>query len=224
MIETDHHVGRVLELLDEKDLTKDTLVIFTSDNGPETTWRKRIKRFGHRSNYIYREGKRSEYEGGHRVPFFVRWPAGIRDPGRSYDGTVCQTDVLATLAELVGDELEATAGEDSQSFLSTFESNQAVSRVPTIHHSINGRFAVRDGKWKLVMPHGKKGYELYDLQADQSEKNDVLNEHPKVVAKLKRVISDIVIQGRSTSGSKQRNDTGYWEDLTWITADEYSQN
>ena len=79
VIETDHHVGRILRFLDDQDLADDTLVIFTSDNGPERSWVKRVDEFGHRSNHIYRGGKRDIYEGGHRVPFLVRWPA--RNPG-----------------------------------------------------------------------------------------------------------------------------------------------
>ncbi len=80
MIETDWHVGRILDLLDREKLSENTVVVFTSDNGPETTWKERIKRFAHHSNGIYREGKRSIYEGGHRVPFFIRWPARVK-PG-----------------------------------------------------------------------------------------------------------------------------------------------
>ena len=98
MIETDWHVGRVLDFLEKEGLEEDTFILFTSDNGPETTWKKRKELFQHASNGPYREGKRSIYEGGHRVPFIVRWPAGIVSPGRISSSPVCQTDLLATLA------------------------------------------------------------------------------------------------------------------------------
>src|SRR6056297_2380742 len=91
MAETDWHIGRVLQTLDREGLTENTLVVFTSDNGPENTWRERKKRYGHASNAIYREGKRSIYEGGHRVPFFVRWPEVV-PPGTRCDTTICHTD------------------------------------------------------------------------------------------------------------------------------------
>ena len=76
------------------------MIVFSSDNGPETAWKKRIKEFDHRSSYIYRGGKRDIYEGGHRVPMFVRWPAGIKNPGRDWDKVVGQIDLLATVAEV----------------------------------------------------------------------------------------------------------------------------
>ena len=101
MLETDWHIGRLLDVLDQEDLAEDTLVFFSSDNGPETTWRQRIELYDHHSSGPFREGKRSIYEGGHRVPFIVRWPARI-EPGRVWDRPVCQTDLLATLAEVVG--------------------------------------------------------------------------------------------------------------------------
>ena len=116
IIETDWHIGRILDFLEEEEISEDTFILFTSDNGPETTWKKRKELFQHASNGPYREGKRSIYEGGHRVPFIVRWPAGIVRPGRICSSPVCQTDLFATLAEIVGDSLPNNAGEDSQSF------------------------------------------------------------------------------------------------------------
>ena len=223
MIETDHHVGRILAFLDEQNVADDTMIIFTSDNGPETTWKTRREKFAHRSNYIYREGKRSIYEGGHRVPFFVRWPAGIAQPGRSSGRTVCQTDVLATVAELLEAELPATAGEDSQSFLSVLTNPKDESqRLPTIHHAINGRFAIRDGKWKVCFEHKKQKIELYDLSTDPEEQHDLAANNPQVVERLTQTAAKIVIDGRTTPGPVQPNDTAHWADLTWITVEQYS--
>ncbi|MCR9293360.1 MAG: arylsulfatase, partial [bacterium] len=156
VIETDFHLGRILQALEELKIDDDTLIIFTSDNGPENSWRSRQQQFGHASNGIYREGKRSIYEGGHRVPFFVRWPAGIRQPGREYSGLVCQTDLLATLAEMVDADLPPEAGEDSQSFLKILKDpSLQIERAPLINHAANGRFAIRNDRWKLIMPHAR---------------------------------------------------------------------
>lgn len=223
MIETDHHLGRILEFLDQEQLADDTLIVFTSDNGPETTWRERERRFQHHSNQDFREGKRSIYEGGHRVPFLIRWPQGIKNPGREWEDTICQTDVLATLAELLGIEVPDDVAEDSQSFLASLTNESPRPRKPTIHHAANGRFAIRDGDWKLVLPKGKAGMELYDLSKDPSETNNVVELHADLVATLKEAATKIVCQGRTTVGTDQPNDTGYWADLTWITSAEYEK-
>ena len=74
MAETDHRVGQILDALDRCGLAQDTLVLLTSDNGPENTWKQRNEKYRHHSSGRFRGGKRSIYEGGHRVPFFIRWP------------------------------------------------------------------------------------------------------------------------------------------------------
>lgn len=220
MIETDWHVGRILEMLDEEELTENTMIVFTSDNGPEKTWKERIKKFGHHSNGIYREGKRSIYEGGHRVPFFVRWPAKVA-AGTTCKKQVCQTDLLATLADIVQKPLPASAGEDSVSFLDSLtgaSGDTAAQRLPMIHHSVSGGFAIRDGDWKLVMQHGErvKKQELYNLANDPSEKENVLAAHPDIAKRLTKRITDIVRNGRTTPGDPQPNDTPWWGDLSWM--------
>ncbi len=214
MLETDWHIGRLLQLLDDERLTDNTLVFFSSDNGPETTFAKRIELFAHHSSGPYREGKRSIYEGGHRVPFIVRWPSRVK-PGSRCDVPVCQTDLLATLAEIHATELPADAGEDSISFLPSLM-GQTHERPAVIHHAANGRLAVRDGRWKLVMQYRKLPQELYDLETDPTEANDVRASHNDVAARLQRIITDIVRKGRSSPGAIQENDVDWWSDLAWL--------
>ena len=224
MIETDWHVGRILDFLEKEGLEEDTFILFTSDNGPETTWKKRKERFQHASNGPYREGKRSIYEGGHRVPLIVRWPAGIVRPGRTYSLPVCQTDLLATLAEIVGDALPNDAGEDSQSFLPALTKGTAVNRVPMIHHSSGGAFAIRDKQWKLVMGSKKKRLqELYDLSNDPSETHNLFETQSERAKTLQQKLTHIIRSGRSTQGNPVPNDTPYWDDLFWMTETEYQQ-
>ena len=218
MMETDWQVGRILALLDREKLADDTMVIFTSDNGPETTWKERAKRFQHQSNGPYREGKRSIYEGGHRVPMFVRWPAKVR-AGVFCDQPICQTDLLATLADVTDQSLPANAGEDSVSFHDVLiDQGAKFDRAPIIHHSASGGFAIRDGDWKLVMETKakKQERELYDLATDPSETQNVIDQNPAVANQLADTISDIVRQGRSTPGPSQENDTPWWDDLVWM--------
>jgi arylsulfatase A len=216
MIETDYHVGRILKYLDQANLSKNTLVIFTSDNGPEKTWQERATKFQHQSNGIYREGKRSVYEGGHRVPFILRWPARIK-AGSKWMQPVCQTDILATLAEMVGQQLPANAGEDSVSFLNVLDGGKTQpQRLPMIHHSMQGRYAIRSANWKLVMETRKEGRELYNLATDPRESNNVIKQHPEIAKKLTEQITTIVNRGRTTAGPVVKNNTAWWPDLTWI--------
>ncbi len=216
LIETDWHVGRILQLLDREKLADDTLVVFTSDNGPENTWKQRIELFGHHSNGIYKEGKRSIYEGGHRVPFFARWPAKA-NAGRKYDQPICQTDLLATFAEILGQELPDSAGEDSVSFLpALLGEEEPQARSPVIHHSSAGRFAIREGNWKLVMEDQRHKRELYDLANDPSEATNVIDLHAELASELAAKMTQIVRNGRSTPGKPQENDTPWWSDLVWI--------
>ena len=217
MMETDWQVGRILDLLDRRNLTTNTIVIFTSDNGPENTWKARANKYSHQSNGIYREGKRSIYEGGHRVPMFVRWPATIA-PSSIWPNPICQTDLLATCAEILGTTLPDNAGEDSVSLYRIFQAPDVeFQRAPVIHHSSRGRFAIRRGPWKLVMEsRRKKSRELYDLASDPTETTNVIDQHSDVESALANQISDIVSRGRTTAGNLQSNDTAWWEDLVWM--------
>ncbi|MFK7765694.1 MAG: arylsulfatase [Mariniblastus sp.] len=222
VIETDHHIGRVLKFLKTSGLDESTMVIFTSDNGPERSWKERVKKFGHASNLNYRGGKRDIYEGGHRVPFFVRWPNGIKKPGRVWDKIVGQIDLLATVAEVIGKPLPMNAGEDSLSFARVLTDPKFdYERAPLINHSVSGQFAVTEGSWKLVFPHRKSKLELFNLATDSAEKNNIASTHPDQVERLKKLATDIVLNGRSNPGPVRANDTGHWPNLGWIAEAEY---
>ena len=224
MIETDHHVGQVIEFLEKSGLDENTMIIYSSDNGPERTWAERIEEFDHDSSSIYRDGKRSIYEGGHRVPFFVRWPAGIQSPGRSWDNLVGQVDVLSTVAEMIGAEVPDTGAEDSQSFYSVLiDPKTELERLPLINHAMTGRFSITEGKWKLIMPHKNLKHELYNLEKDPGEETNVYGKNVKIATRLEKRISEIVCGGRTTDGAPQPNDTGYWEDLAWLNEGQYNR-
>ena len=232
MIETDHHVGRILEFLAKSGIAENTLVIFSSDNGPERSWESRIKEFQHDSRGGLRGGKRSVYEGGHRVPFLVRWPVGIKQPGRQIDSLIGQVDVLATIASVVKAELPDDGGEDSVSFANMFhkpkgdDSGSAQSpheklRAPLITHGNDGRYAITEGQWKLILGKNSQTHELYDLRNDRVEKINVRDANPEKVKALMAKINQIVTQGRTTAGPAQANDTGYWKDLVWLKQADY---
>ncbi|MFC5049668.1 arylsulfatase [Rubritalea spongiae] len=227
VIETDFHVGRIMEFLEAEGLDENTLIVYTSDNGPEKSWPSRLKETGHDSRGGFRMGKRSVYEGGHRVPFLVRWPAGIAEPGRAWNGVVGQTDLLATFSDLIGQQLPDSAGEDSQSFAAVLRDPKTeYERLPLINRSNesgDGRYAITDGNWKLILPKGKFKPELYDLAADPAETKNLAEQQPEKVQQLQKSITDIVVKGRTTPGATQPNDTGYWKELSWMSIADFEK-
>jgi arylsulfatase A len=233
MLETDFRVGQILDALDQHGLATNTLVFQTSDNGAETSYQARIPEFGHRSNGELKGGKRDIYEGGHRVPFVMRWPAVIK-AGRTCAEPVCQADLLATCADILGVKLPDHAGEDSFSLLPAMrgEDYPRPLRGAVMHHSGSGNFAIRDGRWKLNLFRGSGGslapklvrpkpgepaFELYDMQSDWRETTNVHDQHRDLVEQLKTAATKIVRDGRSTPGVAQRNDGPLlWPQLSWI--------
>ncbi|MEM7145212.1 MAG: arylsulfatase [Verrucomicrobiota bacterium] len=158
LMETDWVVGEVLGALDEHGVTGETLVVFSTDNGcsPAAKIDDLVAK-GHKPNGELRGHKADIYEGGHRVPFIVRWP-GVVEAGSETDRLTCQTDFLATCAEIVGRELKAEEGVDSVSFLGTLKDGSQTARDAIVHHSIGGYFAIREGKWKLCFCPGSGGW------------------------------------------------------------------
>jgi arylsulfatase A-like enzyme len=223
-LQVDDSVGRVVQAIGEAGLAEQTCVIVTSDNGCSPRARfEELARFGHHPSYIYRGHKADIYEGGHRIPLIVRWPGHVR-PGGQTDETVCLTDLLRTCADILGQSLPDDAGEDSVSLLSVLEGRQegVPPRASTVHHSINGSFAIRAGKWKLALCPGSGGWseprpevaarqqlppvQLFDLEADPGETNNRASEFPEVVERLRALLAEQVRVGRSTPGAPQTND------------------
>lgn len=230
MEETDYRVGQVLDALQANDIAANTLIIFSSDNGAETNYEYQRDTYQHYSSLHFKGGKRDIYEGGHRVPFLMRWPLGI-EAGSKVDMAVCQTDYLATIADIVGVSLPENAGEDSYSLWPAMKGEKQRTRGPLIHHSVSGHFAIRDGKWKLNMFRGSGGslkpsfitpqhdepsFELYDLATDPGETQNLYFEHPEIVEQLQQKITDIITNGRSTPGEPQDFIKANWDQLTWM--------
>jgi arylsulfatase A-like enzyme len=185
--------------LDESKISDNTIVIFTSDNGP--FWKPDfIERFDHKAADTYRGMKADIYEGGHRVPFIVRWPGRVK-AGSVSDFTTTLTNLMATSADIVGIQLNDRTGEDSQSIYSVLmdDSENKVEERPIVHHSSKGFFALRKGDWKLIERRGSGGFsipivvepkigepagQLYNLAEDPSETNNLYNERPELVKEL----------------------------------------
>ena len=213
---TDNVVQRVLNALDRLGLKENTLVIFTSDNGAD--WKPDdLKKFPrHQANYIYRGEKSDIWEGGHRVPFLVRWPEAIKT-ARTVNQTICLTDLMATFASLTRQSLPANSGQDSFNFSSllTDQPSGNVIRESTIHHSIDGMFAIRKGKWKYVDGAGSGGWsadesatknfpaQLYDLDSDPKETTNLLKSQTVMVNELKALLQKQQSQGYTRPGARQ---------------------
>lgn len=219
VMQTDAIVGQIVSAVDASDFAENTIVIVTSDNGCSARPAKatELEKAGHYPSAQYRGYKSDLWEGGHRVPFIVRWPAQV-EGGSLSDQTICLTDLMASCAELTGAALPETAGEDSVSFVPALYGKPIVStRDGVIHHSIGGKFAYREGKWKLLLTRGSGGWskvprsdkasiQLYDMEADPSETKNVYKSHPEVVARLVAQLESDVKRGRSTDGANQNND------------------
>jgi len=223
MAETDWVVGQVLEQLEESGLDDETMVIFTSDNGfaPYVKIPKMINA-GYRPSGSFRGAKATIYEGGHRVPFLVRWPGQVK-AGSVNPTTICTTDFFATFAELLDkqDEIPDNAAEDSFSFLPCLKGAKEPIRPFTIHHSISGVFAIRKGDWKLILNKGAGGgwggswettkttaklVQLYNMKDDPGETKNLEESHPKVVKELVDDLAKAFRDGRTTPGEKQTNE------------------
>ena len=223
VMQTDWALGQVVKAIDDAGIADNTLVVFTSDNGcAPYVGVKEFEAKGHYPSANLRGYKADVWDGGHRVPFIVRWKGKVK-AGSQYDGTVCLADLMATSADLVGVKLPDNAGEDSVSMLPAMVGETTESlREGTVHHSFGGNFAIRKGKWKLIFCAGSGGWakprdkealkqglpkvQLYDMDADIGEKTNLQAKHPEVVAELTQLLETYIANGRSTAGLKLKND------------------
>jgi arylsulfatase A-like enzyme len=201
-------VGVVLDALDRNGIRGNTIVVFSSDNGSAGFSRQVEKNApSHRCSGPLRGRKGSLWDGGHRVPFVLSWPAKVK-PGSETDQLVCLGDFLATMADLLAVELPDDMGEDSESFLpALFEEPIQNPRKVIVHHDIAGRFSIRQGQWKLLLKSlGANQEQLYNLKEDLGESTNLARNYPKKVKELLALLEEQVANGRSTPGASQKND------------------
>lgn len=241
-MEVDHRVGQVLDALDRTGLAESTIVVFSTDNGTSGNHAdcpRLQEEFGHYSSHIYRGFKSDIWDGGHRLPFLVRWP-GVVTPGSVCDQRVGLFDLLATAAEITGQEIPDNTAEDSVSLLPALTGGTIDESVreALVHHSERGMFALRKGKWKLCRCPGSGGrgfndiddakaremrlpeVQLYDMTTDPGERENLCEKHPEVVSGLTKLLHRIVVEGRSTPGEplgiSPDRAIEDWDQINWL--------
>ncbi len=204
MTMVDDEIGKVLSALEDAGMTEDTLVLFTSDNGP-VWYEEDVERLSHDSSGGFRGMKADAWEAGHRMPFIIRWPQAV-EAGSVADKTISFTDLLATLAELTGGDLTENGGPDSYSFLSTLKGEASRERPPVVMQSGRRLMTIRSGEWKLIEGKGSGGFtkvpaealkgepegQLYNLAKDPGEENNLFEEMPEVVDRLRSEMAEVV--------------------------------
>ncbi len=249
VMETDWAIGEVLAQLDKSGVAANTLVMLASDNGvapyvgvgpgqlkqleakgysPKQEEHGNFQRYkeleamGQYSSYVFRGHKSDIWDGGHRIPLFVRWPGKVK-AGATSDQLVSLVDFMATCADITGAKIPAGAGEDSVSLLPVLLGTAtAPIHEALVFHSINGSFAIQQGRWKLELCPGSGGWgdprpgtpeakalppvQLYDVTKDIGERTNEYAAYPDIVAQLTKLLKKYVADGRTTPGKPETND------------------
>lgn len=208
----DWTVGEVMKCLERKGLVENTIVVVTSDNGssPAGFSEADVVKYDHQTSYHFRGRKSDAWDGGHRIPFIVRWPGKVKAASKS-DETVCLTDLLATCAAIVDAKVPENAGEDSVNILPALLSAKTDKplREATVCHSIDGMFAIQQGPWKLILGKGSGGWsgpkpkpgdppvQLYNMQGDVGETKNISADQTEIVARLTALMEKYKADGRS---------------------------
>ena len=221
--QTDGSVGAVMEALERNGLTENTIVIFSADNGTSKAGNiPDLEKQGHYPSANLRGSKADLWDGGHRVPFILRWPAQVKAASTT-DQLISLADMFATFSEMFGYTYADDTAEDSISFAPILLGEELKTpREAVVHHSIDGKFAIRQGPWKLLLAPGSGGWsspkdaeakkkglpdmQLYNMADDLGEMNNLLEQYPEKVASLITLLESYVEQGRSTPGVDQNND------------------
>ena len=221
IFEFDSIVGDLMQTLERLKVADHTIVIVTSDNGPETTAVVHMRAdYQHDGARPWRGMKRDDWEGGHRVPFLVRWPGHVK-PGTTSDQLLSQTDVMATVAAIVGAKLPDDAAEDSFNMLPVLLGQTHTPIRPCLLEQAFGGarwLSIRQGQWKYLDHQGSGGNnydqptlkpfalkdtapdapgQLYDLSKDPGETTNLFFETPQIAKELKAKLDECKRSGRS---------------------------
>ena len=213
--QTDWVTGQILIALKEKGFENNTIVIFSSDNGPERYAFERAEKYGHFSMGIFRGLKRDVWEGGHRVPLIIKWPGQI-EKGTLSDKLISQIDLMATLTAATGIELPENAAPDSYNFLSELlkVKSGTSTRDVLIHNTYTNKWGVRKGPWLFIndqsgqhskMPEFFKNLReytdfetkglLFNIDKDPEQRMNLYDVYPEIVTELKGILTDQIARG-----------------------------
>ncbi|MEI6074821.1 MAG: arylsulfatase [Verrucomicrobiota bacterium] len=214
VMETDWAIGEVFAALDKAGIADNTLVIFSSDNGcAPYIGVDELEKQGHYASADRRGYKADIWDGGHRIPLLACWPGKIKT-GSTSDQLVSLVDLMATCADIAGAKIPKNAGEDSVSFLPALLGKATTPvREALVFHSINGSFAIRQGRWQLELCPDSGGWsapkpgsqeaqglppvQLYDMAKDVGERTNEYEKHPEIVAQLTKLLEKYVADGSS---------------------------
>jgi arylsulfatase A len=221
--EMDSYIGKLMQLLKDMKIDKNTLVIFTSDNGSVmdsgegTAYGSGYHLYNHLSNYKFKGIKGDIWDGGHRIPFIARWP-GIIPKGQNCTQAISLTDLFATCAGILNKPLPDSAADDSYNILPLLKGEQLNKpvRQSIIFHSSLGFFAIEKGKWKYIECNGSGGNlknvyikndtkfdtpgQLYDMENDPEEKQNLYTQYPEVVEELSKLLNE-----QKKAGTRYKN-------------------
>jgi arylsulfatase A-like enzyme len=243
--EMDYHVGRLLKALKQYGLDNNTIIIFTSDNGPLNADGKTgkvgslIKNYQHNSSALLRGMKSDAWEGGHRIPFIVSWPAGLGKGGSS-DALISQVDLMATLASLTNVPLNPLYTGDSFDFSPVLHGKTGKVRNEIVGQSGNGVLSIQTFEWKLILSSGGGGswnlagalpkkilnndgtstwenVQLYKISNDMNECSDVAMENPQIVKHLMLRLKEIITKDFSIGqDEKLKDEAKLWKEVEWV--------
>jgi|GEM_PF-234720 len=218
VVQTDEVCGELIAALEAAGVSENTIVIFTADNGPEFYAYERDEKFDHWSSEPLRGAKRDIYEGGHRVPYIVKWP-GVVEEGSVSEALISQIDLMATLAGILGLDLPVDQAVDSYNQLPVLSGAQASVRDSHVHNTFKDHYAIRQGDWVLIDAEmgytrnrpelsaweTRHGYpeeddlpvELYNLSEDIGQYNNLAAQYPEKVAEMQELLQKIRAQGYS---------------------------
>jgi arylsulfatase A-like enzyme len=206
VMEADAMVKRILDAVEQSGDADNTIVIFTSDNGPY--WRPQfVKEYNHHAAYVYRGMKADAWDGGHRVPFMVRWPGHIK-AGTVSNITTTLANLMSTCSALMGGDSLSKKAPDSYSVLPVLlgKPDSLLCQQVIMSESSQGLFAVRKGEWKLIAGRGSGGFsepvnytpkpgepkgQLYNIREDSSEANNLYLQYPQRVQELSLLMDSI---------------------------------